>query len=71
MEASARTHVGLVRATNEDNYLLGNGLFAVADGLGGHEAGEIASKIAVDMLKESSLYVEESGERTSRSVCED
>lgn len=58
MEASARTHVGLVRATNEDNYLLGNGLFAVADGLGGHEAGEIASKIAVDMLKESSLYVE-------------
>ncbi len=52
MEASARTDVGLVRAVNEDSYLLGDVLFAVADGLGGHEAGEIASKMAVDMLGE-------------------
>ncbi len=51
MEASARTDVGLVRAVNEDNYLLGDVLFAVADGLGGHEAGEIASKMAVDILE--------------------
>lgn len=54
MEASARTDVGLVRAVNEDNYLLGDVLFAVADGLGGHEAGEIASKMAVNMLEEYS-----------------
>jgi len=40
MEASARTDVGLVRTVNEDNYLLSDVLFAVADGLGGHEAGE-------------------------------
>jgi serine/threonine protein phosphatase PrpC len=55
MEASARTDVGLVRTVNEDNYLLGDVLFAVADGLGGHEAGEIASKMAVNMLEEYSL----------------
>lgn len=59
MEASARTDVGLVRAVNEDNYLLGDVLFAVADGLGGHEAGEIASKMAVNMLEEYSLSSEE------------
>ncbi|NLJ61033.1 MAG: Stp1/IreP family PP2C-type Ser/Thr phosphatase [Firmicutes bacterium] len=58
MEASARTDVGLVRAVNEDNYLLGDVLFAVADGLGGHEAGEIASKMAVNMLEEYSLSSE-------------
>ncbi|HXL04233.1 MAG TPA: Stp1/IreP family PP2C-type Ser/Thr phosphatase [Bacillota bacterium] len=55
MKASARTDVGLVRTVNEDNYLLGDVLFAVADGLGGHEAGEIASKMAVNMLKEHPL----------------
>ena len=58
MEASARTDVGLVRAVNEDNYLLGDVLFAVADGLGGHEAGEIASKMAVNMLEEYLLSSE-------------
>lgn len=58
MEASARTDVGLVRAVNEDNYLLSDVLFAVADGLGGHEAGEIASEMAVSMLEEYLLSCE-------------
>lgn len=44
------THVGLVRAGNEDSYLVNAPLFAVADGLGGHQAGEIASRIAVETL---------------------
>jgi len=52
MQASARTDVGLVRSVNEDDYLIGDGVFAVADGLGGHEAGEIASQMAIRMLKE-------------------
>ncbi|MGE5573146.1 MAG: Stp1/IreP family PP2C-type Ser/Thr phosphatase [Bacteroidota bacterium] len=52
MQASARTDVGLVRSLNEDDYLVGDGIFAVADGLGGHEAGEIASQMAIRILKE-------------------
>lgn len=44
------THVGLVRTGNEDAFLLAPPLFAVADGLGGHQAGEIASSLAIDRL---------------------
>ncbi len=42
--------VGRVRAHNEDTVLVDPPLFAVADGLGGHEAGEVASGIAIDTL---------------------
>jgi protein phosphatase len=41
---------GRVRSGNEDALLLAPPLFAVADGLGGHQAGEVASRIAVDTL---------------------
>lgn len=47
---AARTEVGHVREHNEDSYLLQAPLFAVADGMGGHEAGEVASSIAVTTL---------------------
>lgn len=42
------THPGLVRHTNEDRFHAGPGVFVVADGMGGHAAGEIASQLAVD-----------------------
>jgi protein phosphatase len=45
--------VGRARAHNEDAVLLSPPLFAVADGLGGHQAGEIASTIAIETLMES------------------
>lgn len=47
------SHVGRVRSDNEDAFLLAPPLFAVADGLGGHQAGEIASALAIDTLLEA------------------
>ncbi len=46
----ARSHVGLVRAGNEDSGYAGARLAVVADGMGGHAAGEVASQIAVEVL---------------------
>lgn len=49
---AGRTHVGL-RVNNEDAFLADRqlGLFLVADGLGGYEGGEVASKLAVETIR--------------------
>ena len=46
----SKTDVGLVRDHNEDSLVVQPPLFAVADGMGGHAAGEVASEIAVQTL---------------------
>ncbi|MCY1043396.1 Stp1/IreP family PP2C-type Ser/Thr phosphatase [Corallococcus sp. bb12-1] len=54
IEVAGSTHVGMKRNHNEDNYLVltEENLVVVADGMGGHSSGEIASRIAVDELGE-------------------
>jgi PPM family protein phosphatase len=47
------THPGRVRPSNEDamHWDVPNGVFVVADGMGGHQAGEVASQLAIDTIK--------------------
>ena len=54
MLVHVKSDIGLVRGTNEDSYVCEPPhLFVVADGMGGHVAGEIASKLAVTTISRS------------------
>ena len=53
LNGSGNTHVGRVRSSNQDSYLCDNkrGLYIIADGMGGHAGGEVASSLAVQNIR--------------------
>jgi len=53
----ALTHPGQVRTSNEDAFLVEGRLFVVADGMGGHNAGEVASEMAVESLRRAAANI--------------
>lgn len=61
LAVGARSDVGMIRSGNEDNFFAEaderRGVFVVADGMGGHAAGEVASEMAVQIVSRNLLAV--------------
>ena len=62
LRIGSATDKGRVRPENEDNLLVTGTAFVVADGMGGHEAGEVASQIAVDGIRQRLEAIAASGD---------
>lgn len=61
IRAAAASETGLVRRNNEDAAYAGRWLYAVADGMGGHAAGEVASAAVIESLRAYDVEVDRAG----------
>ena len=52
VQVGVATDIGRVREGNEDSYLIEPPLYAVADGMGGHRGGEVASQLALETIED-------------------
>ncbi|MEO5657652.1 MAG: Stp1/IreP family PP2C-type Ser/Thr phosphatase [Nitrospiria bacterium] len=66
VQSAGITHVGKVRSSNEDHYGTFDeiGLYVVADGMGGHAAGEVASLMAVETIRDTFQAAQAASDRT-------
>jgi len=69
VSVGARSDIGKVRAVNEDDFCMSPRIWAVSDGMGGHDSGDVAASICVEVLANAgdseSLSVSETGDLVS------
>ena len=68
--SGSRSDIGCVREQNEDALISQQPLYAVADGMGGHAAGEVASELAVDILADNASSIRDADSliKTARTI---
>ncbi len=68
MNVGAETSIGRVRQTNEDAFWTDKGLLVVCDGMGGHQAGEVASAMAVEAIRRFPFQFEHPLEEVKEAI---